>query len=65
MQILRLIHAALQTTFKIFSSSFDVDLVETPLQLQLDLADLQCLKDLKINFLVCNIVDFYKNDPDR
>ena len=47
-------------TFKIFSSPFDVDWEEVPLQPQMKLV-LQCSEDLKSKFLTCYILDFYKN----
>ena len=47
MQPLKPICVALYTIFKIFSSLFDVDCEEVPLQLQVELTDLQCSEDLK------------------
>ena len=43
---------AIHSIFKIFSSPFDVDCEDVPLQLQLKLIDLQYSEDLKSKFLV-------------
>ena len=40
---------------------FDVNHDEVPLEMQMELLDLQCSKDLKSKFLAFNILDFYKN----
>ena len=61
MLFLRPILVALQPTFKIFSSPFDVDCEEVPLQLQMELIDLQCSEDFKSKFLACHILNFYKS----
>ena len=55
------LHAALHASLKIFSSPFDVDCEEIPLQLQMGLIDRQCSGDLKSKFLTCHILDFNKN----
>ena len=59
MQLTRPIHVPFY--LKIFPFLFDVDCIEVPLQMQIKLIDLQCLEDLKSKFLVCHILDFYKN----
>ena len=43
----RPIHATLHPTLKIFSSSFDFNCEEVPLQLQMELIDIQCSEDSK------------------
>ena len=48
-------------TFKIFSSSFDVDCAEVPFQLSKELIDLKSSEDLKSKFLACHIFEFFKN----
>ena len=57
----RPMNTTLHPTFKIFSSSFDVDCEEVPLQLQMELIDLLYSKDLKFKFLAYHILVFYKN----
>ena len=48
------INAALPTTFRIYSSSWNVDFEKgVPFQLLLEFLDLQCSRDLKFKFLVC------------
>ena len=51
----------IQSTFKIFFSPFDVDYEKVPLQLQMELFDLQCSENLKSKFLAWYILNFYRN----
>ena len=46
--------------FQNFLFTYDVDYEEIPLQLQIELNDLQCSEDLKSKFLACHILIFYK-----
>ena len=55
------IHDALHPTFKIFSAPFEVNCEEAPLKLWIDDIDLQFSEYLEFKFLVCHILDFYKN----
>ena len=48
-------------TFKIFTSPFDVNYKEVPLQIQRALIDLQRSEDLPSMFLSYHIIDYYKN----
>ena len=57
----RSISVASHSTFKIFSSPFDVAYTEVPLQSETELIDLQFPEVSKPKFLACHILDFYKN----
>ena len=57
----RPIYLALHPTFEIFSPLFDVDFEEVPLQLQIEIIDIQCSENFKSKFLDCQVFDFYKN----
>ena len=58
---LRPYHVTLHQIFRIFSPPSDVDCEEIPLQLQVELIDLQYSQDLKSKFFVCHILDINKN----
>ena len=57
--ILRSTCAAHHPISKISCSSFDVDFKEVPLQLQMELIDLQNSEDLKFKYLAFHILDLY------
>ena len=54
---------ARNTDFELFSVPFNVDVSQAPIELQLELCDLQASLELKGQFLGKELVDFYKSLP--
>ena len=48
-------------SFKLFASPFDVEVEKAPVELQMELIELQCSSELSLQDKANDIVKFYKN----